>query len=131
MSILKTEVFLVRFMNSLLTHIRELISSFRVLVSGVLAHLLARGRKSEKDEYCHVCHVLKKPLQIGRYMIRTGPRAGALVRDPLPELKIFVCNRHHPDYNLDGALWAGETQEFLKKLDVAVHSVYFYHHNRQ
>lgn len=64
-------------------------------------------------------------------MIRTGPRAGALVLDPLPEVSVFVCNRHHPDSYLDGAVWAKETQDFLGELNVAAQCVYLHNHHRQ
>ncbi len=114
----------------LISNIRDFFSALLAFVTGVLAHLLQRGKKKEMAEYCHVCQVHEKPLQLGRYMIRTGPRAG-LVLDPLPEISVFVCNRHHPDGCLDGAVWAKETQDFLKKLEVATQCVYLYDHNRQ
>lgn len=111
--------------------VREFLTALRVYLSGVLGYFLNRGRKVQEAEYCHVCQVLEKPLQLGRYMIRTGPRSGAQAPEQLSEVEVYVCNRHHPDPNLEGALWAQETQEFLKKLDVAVHCVYLHHHHRQ
>ena len=111
--------------------IRALFLALRAFLSGILVYLLNRGRKKEMAEYCHVCRVHEKPLQLGRYMIRTGPRAGALVLDPLPELSVYVCNRHHPDCHLDGALWANETQDFLKELKVAAQCVYLHSLHRQ
>ena len=111
--------------------VREFFSALRALISGMWEYLLLRGQKNETAECCHICQALEKPLQLGRYMIRTGPRANSPSFDHPPEFAIYVCNRHHPDIHVDGALWAAETQDFLKKLDVSAHCVYFYHYNRQ
>jgi hypothetical protein len=113
------------------SRVQNFLSALRTLLAGLLAHLLVRGRKSQDAEYCHVCQALGKPLQLGRFMIRPGARKGVQVLDPLPDIEIFVCNRHHPDCHLDGALWAEETQELLKKLDLATLCVYVHHHHRQ
>lgn len=111
--------------------IREFFAALCAFISGIWSHLLLRGRKNEIVECCHVCQVLEKPLQLGRYMVHTGRRANSPLFEDPPEFSVYVCNRHHPDIHVDGAVWAPETQDFLKKLDVSAHCVYFYHYNRQ
>ena len=112
-------------------HLQATWASLRALLLGLSAYVLVHVRKKEAEQYCQVCQVLEKPLQLGRYMIRTGPRAGALLFDVPHELSVYVCNRHHPDTNMEGAVWAKETQDFLKQLHVAAQCVYLYHHHRQ
>lgn len=111
--------------------IREFLSSLKALVLGYVKHLFARGARMEKEEFCHVCQALDKPLQTGRYLILTGPRKGVLATDHPTEFLVFVCNKHHPDEHLAGADWAGETQEHLRKMESSARCVLMHNHTRQ
>ena len=115
----------------MMTALRDVFSAFYALIGGVIAHLLARGERMQKEEYCHVCQVLDKPLQHGRYLIITGPRKGILATDHPAEFQVFVCNKHHPDEQVLGADWAFETQEHLKKMESSARCVITHIHFRQ
>lgn len=111
--------------------VRDALSVVRSFLSWVVAYLKHVAHRNSIAEYCHVCQSRERPLQLGRYMIRTGPRKDADINNLPPLFDVYVCSAHHPDPNVLEARLAHETQDLLKKLGVSAQCIYFYHHNRQ
>ena len=109
----------------------ELWAVARSFFTWIIEYGKSESHKNIMGEYCHVCQSFDRPLQLGRYMIRTGPRKDVDIEN-LPLLfDVYVCPEHHPDANVHEAKFAHETQNLLKKLNVAARCVYFYNNNRQ
>ena len=109
----------------------DFIAVVRSFFMWIIEYVKIESHKNIMGEYCHVCQSFERPLQLGRYMIWTGPRKYVDI-DSLPLLfDIYVCPEHHPDSHVHEAKLAHETQNLLKKLNVAARCVYFYNNNRQ